>query len=145
MPFDLFRSIITEQPTDQFAGDEFNQDDESTELPADQDSADEQLDGDQEVSDNDANADQEDPNKQGLVRTAAGARLVYKRKGPDGTFEELWMYNVSKIQQQMDTRREILSGTDIDPQSRESKDGKQRYDATTMGNAELLHITGLPN
>lgn len=87
----------------------------------------------------------QDPNKQGLIRTVPNAHLVYKRVCEDGTFEELWMYNVGKLQDELDIRKKILAGTDIPVNKRASPDGKQKYDIWSAGNAELLHIMGLPN
>jgi hypothetical protein len=94
-----------------------------------------------------ANRATEDPNKQGLIRNVPGARLVYKRETEDGTFEELWMYNVTgdNFHQEMKRRQEILSGTDIPPGKTTSPEGEQSYETWTTSNAELLLIKGLPN
>ena len=86
-----------------------------------------------------------DPDHQGLIRTVKGAHLVYKRESSEGTFEELWIYNVGKLQDELKVRRAILAGTDIPPNRRDSPDGKQSYDIWSTGNAELLHVEGLPN
>lgn len=88
----------------------------------------------------------DDPNKQGIIRTVDRAHLVYKRQTPDGTFEELWIYNIdTDMRDELTIRRNILAGTDIPAQKTKSPDGTQRYTLTTMGNAQMLHIFGLPN
>lgn len=87
----------------------------------------------------------DDPNRQGLVRTVRGAHLVYKREGDDGSFEELWIYNVTTLQDEMTVRRAILAGTDIAPNKSSSPDGSQTYKVWSAGNAEMLMITGLQN
>lgn len=88
----------------------------------------------------------EDPDFQGDIRTVKGADLVYKRKTEDGNFEELWIYNVgSDIRQETQIRKAILAGTDIVPSQRESEDGTQHAETSTLGNVQYLRITGLPN
>lgn len=85
-----------------------------------------------------------DPNKQGIIRQVDKAHLVFKRQTPDGTFEELWSYNISTdMKDELSIRRKILAGTDIPSQKTSSPDGSQAYTLTTMGNGQLLHITGL--
>lgn len=88
----------------------------------------------------------DDPNRQGIIRVVDQAHLVYKRQTPDGTFEELWIYNVSKdMRDELTIRKKILAGTDIPPTRTRSADGSQTYTMTTLGNAQYVHITGLPN
>lgn len=87
----------------------------------------------------------EDPNRQGLIRTVKKAHLVYKRSGDDGTFTELWIYNLQNMQQQTKIKRAILAGTDIPPNQLTSPDGAQSYKIWSVGNAEMLEITGLPS
>jgi len=96
--------------------------------------------------------DAQDPDAQGIIRTVANAHLVYKRQDEDGTFEELWIYNIdnpktekSRVEDALSIRREILSGTDIPRGHTRSENGQQSYTLYTMGNAQLLHITGLSN
>jgi hypothetical protein len=87
-----------------------------------------------------------DPDFQGVIRTVTGACLVYKRKTDEGTFEELWVYNVGKnMRNEVKTRRAILAGTDIPAQSVSSEDGTQECETTTIGNAQFLRVFGLPN
>lgn len=92
-----------------------------------------------------ADKSSEDPNRQGLIRTVKGAHLVYKRQGEDGTFEELWIYNISTLQDELTIRKAILSGTDIPTNKSSSPDGSQQYAMWCAGNAEMLLITGLQN
>jgi len=88
----------------------------------------------------------EDPNFAGTIRSVPGAVLVYKRKDRSGTFEELWVYNSDhNIKTLTRIRKSILAGTDIDPHSEISEDGKQQCETVTVGNVQFLHITGLPN
>jgi len=87
-----------------------------------------------------------DPNRAGFVRHVDNAHLVYKRQDDNGTFEELWVYNLhANSTDELEIRRDILAGTDIPPQKTRSPDGVQKYVTTSMGNAQMVHITGLPN
>lgn len=137
--------------------DSFSFDDESEQGNGEQDFfANQQLTGDEPVGQESPNDEQEfgmdddmpeeDENFQGNIRTVSGADLVYKRKDEDGNYEELWIYNVGHdIRQETSTRRAILAGTDIAPSQRESEDGTQHAETTTMGNVQYLKLTGLPN
>ena len=88
----------------------------------------------------------EDPDKQGLIRRVNGAHLVYKRRAPDGSYEELWMYNIRKgIRDELDIRHAILAGTDVDPKTGLSQSGDQKYALWTNNNVQMLQVTGLPN
>lgn len=87
-----------------------------------------------------------DPNRAGIIRTVDNAHLVYKRQSEDGTYEELWIYNIhDATNDDLDIRRDILAGTDIPAKKTKSPDGSQSYSITTMGNAQMLKIVGLPN
>ncbi len=86
-----------------------------------------------------------DPDRQGVIRTVDDAHLVFKRENEEGTFDELWVYNTSEhMKDELTIRRAILAGTDIPPKKTESEDGQQKYELTTMGNGQMLEITGLP-
>jgi hypothetical protein len=87
----------------------------------------------------------DDPNRQGLIRTVKGAHLVYKRETEEGTFEELWIYNVTTLKDELIVKKAILAGTDIPPNKMQSPDGDQSYEIWSAGNAELLLVKGLPN
>lgn len=87
----------------------------------------------------------QDPNKAGLLRTVPKAHLVYKRGQEDGTFTELWSYNVSSVKDTVKIRNSILAGTDIERSQLRSSDGTQGYDVWSVGNIEILKIYGLPN
>lgn len=90
--------------------------------------------------------DDQEPNAQGIIRTVANAHLVYKRQMEDGSFEELWVYNLGDgINDALEIRRDILNGTDIPRGHTRSENGQQAYSLQTMGNAQLLHLTGLSN
>lgn len=87
----------------------------------------------------------EDPDRQGAIRAVKKAHLVYKRESDDGGFEELWVYNIGTMKDELETRKAILAGTDIPPGKTTSPDGTQTYSIWSTGNAELLSIKGLPN
>jgi ribosome modulation factor len=87
----------------------------------------------------------EDPDRQGVIRTVKSAHLVYKRQTEDGTYEELWIYNIGNMRDELDVRKAILAGTDIPTSKTASPDGTQQYELWSAGNAELLQIRGLPN
>jgi hypothetical protein len=87
----------------------------------------------------------EQQNRQGVIRRVPNAQLVYKRKTEDGTYEELWIYNINNIKTQKNVREAILAGTDIVPNQTTSEDNKQYAETWTSGNIELLKINGLPN
>lgn len=141
---------IDEDPEDEF--DEFDID-----LPDDPgaSSNDAESEGDDDLSlggeepgdelDNVAQAATEDPSKQGVLRTVKNAHLVYKRETGTGGYEELWIYNVGNLKDELVIRKAILAGTDIPPGQTSSEDGSQTYALWSAGNAELLHITGLQN
>ena len=86
----------------------------------------------------------EDPDRAGLIRTVNKAHLVYKRSTDDGSYEEMWTYNVTNLRDEMSIRKAILSGTDIPPNKTQSPDGSQHYELWTAGNAEVMLIKGLP-
>lgn len=87
----------------------------------------------------------DDPDKQGLIRTVKKAHLVFKRQSSNGTFEELWVYNLGTLRDELETRKAILAGTDIPTTKTKSPDGTQSYTIWTAGNVEMLHVIGLPN
>jgi len=102
-------------------------------------------DPEENLEDPDKDSDK-DPDKAGLIRSVSNAHLVYKRAVDDGTFDELWIYNIStNVRNISKIKKDILSGTDIPEGNMRSDDGEQRYDLSVVGNAELLHITGLPS
>jgi len=87
-----------------------------------------------------------DPDRAGIIRTVDNAHLVYKRQSETGTYEELWIYNIhDTTNDELDIRRDILAGTDIQPKKTKSADGQQSYSINTMGNAQLLSLKGLSN
>ena len=63
---------------------------------------------------------------------------------PHKIVEEI--YNTTdKIQDEIKIKRAILSGTDIPNDSTKSKDGRQQTTLTTLGNGQMLFISGLPS
>lgn len=100
---------------------------------------------DLEDIDNDSEESNENPNKAGLIRRVQNAHLVYKKQTPDGSYEELWIYNTDNMKDEIKIKREILSGTDIPNDKTSSDDGSQSYDLWTVGNVQMLNVKGLPN
>lgn len=98
----------------------------------------------EDISDVDSDSSvTEDPDHQGLIRAVPGAHLVYKREVEDGTFEELWIYNITTLRDELDIRKAILAGTDIPAGKVRSPDGNQTYTMWSAGNAEMMVIQGL--
>lgn len=89
--------------------------------------------------------DSDDPNRIGIIRRIKGAHLVFKRQTSDSSFEELWIYKLDPDNESINIKRSILAGTDIPPNKTSSPDGTQKYQLKSMGDAQLMHITGLPN
>lgn len=138
----FLREILSQQP--QLPTDDLDQNE-----PTQPELEDDQFEvSDEDDSDLDQIADKatEDHNRQGLIRKVQGAHLVYKRETENGTFEEMWCYNVKdSLKNEMTTRKAILSGTDIPTHKTTSDDGKQTYTIWTSGNIEILCIYNLPN
>lgn len=106
----------------------------------------EQLPADTDNELEDLMGDFDDPDRAGVIRTVDNAHLVYKRQTEDGSFEELWIYNIgNSVNDELEIRRDILAGTDIKPKATTSEDGKQQYHLTTLGNAQYVNVMGLPN
>ncbi len=105
----------------------------------------EDIEGGEEFGDLDDESD--DPDRQGLIRVVPDAHLVFKRTTEEGTFDELWIYNTGDedFNKELEIRRAILSGTDIPKNKMSSPDGSQSYDLWSVGNAQMIHITGLPS
>jgi hypothetical protein len=83
---------------------------------------------------------------QGDLREIPGARLVYKRKTETGTYDELWVYVMSKsMRDESNIRQNILAGTDIEQNAQQSPDGKQSYSMWTIGNRQMIKVSGLPS
>lgn len=101
---------------------------------------------DDELSDENPEVQEwENPDRAGLIRVVDNAHLVYKRQDEDGTFSEMWIYNVDNLNDELKIRRDILAGTDIPQNRTRSEDDKQRYKISTMGNAQIITISGLSN
>ena len=78
---------------------------------------------DESYMDDEYEAEPEDPNKQGTIRVIKGAHLVYKREDEGGSYEELWIYHTRDgSKEDIEVRRDILSGTDIPTNKKKSKD-----------------------
>ena len=134
-------TLLSEDPTDDL---DIDLDPDVTQQDQDLD-LDGSVNGDQSDLDAVATKASEDPNHQGLIRTVKNAHLVYKRESEDGTFEELWVFNISELKSDLKIRKAILAGTDIPVNQLTSPDGKQTYSIWTSGNVEFLKISGLQN
>lgn len=88
---------------------------------------------------------EDDQDRQGNVHYVKAAHLVYRREQEDGTFEELWIYNIGDEAERKaeEIIRDILAGTDIEDNQIASEDGSQEYTLWTVGNAQMLKVTGL--
>ena len=103
---------------------------------------------DEEGSDGEFGDKEGEPDRQGDVRYVKGAHLVFRREDPEeGTFEELWIFNTGKDAERKSDSilRDILAGTEIDPSQIRSEDGTQTYSAWSVGNAQMVHVKGLPS
>lgn len=148
----LERNSQRNRDVDDFWSSRYGDEEDQEELDDLEDDFDEEgmMDVDPEEFDADAELgdlqDEDNPDRQGLIRVVPNAHLVYKRADEDGTFEELWIYNTGEdFSLELETRRAILAGTDIEMNRMRSEDGAQQYDLWSAGNAQLLHITGLPS
>ena len=101
---------------------------------------------DEELDDQDDLEDEEDEDYQGNIRTVRGAHLVYKRMTEDGTYDELWIYNVGKNKPaEQKIRNAILAGAGTsDGVGEEGAEAKQP-ETYTVGNVQYIKLTGLPN
>lgn len=139
-----FNDDLEEDPEDpEYSDEEFDEysDEEFDELPEE-----DLNDEDDSELDLVASTATDDPDKQGLLRNVIGAHLVYKRCGPDGKYEELWVYKGGEdMKDSLKVRRSILSGTDILPNTTISPSGEQSYSTWAAGNCEMLNIKGLEN
>ena len=87
-----------------------------------------------------------DPDKEGVIRTIKNAHLVYKRKDVDGTYVELWAYDINRgFKDEYDIRAAILNGTDINHKTGLSSDEQQSFDLWTCGGRQMMRIKGLEN
>lgn len=101
---------------------------------------------DHKHKDHDDKDENKNSDKQGLIRKIKGAHLVYKRINEDGTYDELWMYNISRgSRNEYEIRSEILANTDIEQKSGVSASGTQKYILWTNNNVQMMQVTGLPN
>jgi hypothetical protein len=103
-------------------------------------------DKDEKSSDDKKEDKKENPDKQGVIRNIKNAHLIYKRQDVDGTYIELWAYDIQKgLKDEFNIRNAILNGTDIDHKTGSSPDNVQRYELWTSNNRQFMQITGLPN
>jgi hypothetical protein len=112
------------------------------------DASEKEKDSNDEKSSNDKDdkKKKENPDKQGVLRKIQNAHLIYKRQDVDGTYTELWTYDIQKgVKDEFNIRNAILNGTDIDHKTGSSPDNIQRYELWTSNNRQFMQITGLPN
>lgn len=131
--------IVTEDG--EFNFDEFN-------LDIDSENSELETDKFDEFNDpfSDSENDEDDNKEIGILRTIPNASLVYKRKQSDGTFEEMWIFNVTKDNKR--TQRiynDIVSGSDIEQGASYNEDRSQSVDTWSIGNVQMVLISGLAN
>lgn len=88
-----------------------------------------------------------DPTSEQTTRYVKGAHLISKKAVEEGQFEELWIYSIdpNTTEPANTPLKAILAGTDIPENGTQSEDGTQSYSLWTAGNAQFVHIKGLPN
>lgn len=114
---------------------------ENNPLDDDQDDTMDEFGNDDQDNLNDSN----DPDRQGDVRYVDDAHLVYKRQQEDGTFEELWIFNIGPDAERRSDFiiKDILAGTDIPENEISSDDGNQDYVTWSVGNIQMVKVRGL--
>jgi len=117
--------------------------DRPPEAPAPDQNSDSEFDTD--LSDSSLDDEMQPDTNNMTRRTVKGAHLVYKKPSDDGSFEELWIYSLSNLKDDMKILKAILAGTDIPDGKLTSDDGQQSYNIWTAGNAQMVCIEGLPN
>lgn len=132
------------QQDDQNDPEEYSDEQNGEENPLD-DSFDDTEDADVDNLDSDIDPNG-DPDRQGDIRFVKDAHLVYKREQDDGSFEELWIFNIGTDATRRSDFiiRDILKGTDIPENEISSDDGSQDYIAWSVGNVQLIKVRGLP-
>jgi hypothetical protein len=96
--------------------------------------------------DDKADKKNEDPDRQGIIRNIDQAHLIYKRQDTDGSYTELWTYDISKSERdEFDIRSAILAGTDINHRTGVSDNEQQKFTLWTCGNRQFMEIIGLDN
>ncbi len=135
-----------ETPRREDNADEKDPDNVAVDDQYDLDDPNDQEDFGDEEGDADGEQHWDDPDFQGAIRTVSNSHLVYKRQQEDGTFHELWQYNLGDdFKKELTVRRAILAGTDIPINKMRSPDNSQSYELWTIGNGQLLQVRGLPN
>lgn len=87
----------------------------------------------------------DDLHRQGVIRRVDKAHLIKKTKNDGGLFDELWVYNTTdNMRDSLNIKKEILSATDIAPNTNSSEDGSQKYSMHTMGDMTYIEIMNLP-
>ena len=86
-----------------------------------------------------------DPNRVGVIRRVVGARLIYKRLENDGTYSELWMYNTTPNNDEINIRKNILLDTNIDPKTflSQTQESKEQCFIWSKGDVQFLEVQGL--
>ena len=81
------------------------------------------------------------PNRQGYIRTIKNAHLVYKRQNDTNNYDELWVFKTcDRISDEMNIKKDILSGTDIPLTAETSVNNEQYYDQWYVGDVIFLKI-----
>lgn len=129
------------------------EDGEYDEQNGEQDFNDEDLDGENQFDDfddqNDEFDDKEDKSdidRQGNVKYVQDAHLVTRHQVEDGTYEELWIFNNDRNNHRRSDKiiSDIIKDTDIPENEISSEDGSQNYIIWSVGNIQMVKVTGLP-
>lgn len=143
---ELLNTHADNQQNDENLNDrEFDPDDDADQDQQSDDFNDTESDSGDDGIDHVADAASADPDKQGVIRTIDGAKLIYKRKSDDGAYEELWVCGSTNPRRAYKIKRDILAGTDIDNDQQSSTDSSQRQEIWNVGNVQFVKISGLPN
>lgn len=90
--------------------------------------------------------DKSDIDRQGNVKYVQDAHLVTRHQVEDGTYEELWIFNNDRNNHRRSDKiiRDIIKDTDIPENEISSEDGSQNYIIWSVGNIQMVKVTGLP-
>lgn len=148
LEFDVDDIDSFDSEQDEFSLDDESQMDDDPDLDMDSvgQDTDVDLESDGESLEDDELEDDEDEDYQGNIRTVKGAHLVYKRMTEDGTYDELWIYNVGKNKPaEQKIRNAILAGAGTGDNMGEEGEEPKQPETYTVGNVQYIKLTGVPN
>lgn len=80
---------------------------------------------------------------EGQATRVPGASLLWKKREQDGTYTEQWMFVTKDLKSLINTKRAIISRTDIPTNGTVSEDGKQSFVMEQFGDLVYITISGL--